>query len=206
MKPDSPTPMARLGSIEPTSGGGGNWIGASTAAATARRGLWIFLGVLTSLFLLFIAAYLMRMHFGDWHSLPKPRLLWLNTATLVASSAALQIALVALRHHRRRAAGFALLAGVGFALAFLLGQWLAWRQLQALGYFVAGNPANSFFYLITAVHGAHLLGGLVALARATAHWRGAAPGQRELSLQLCARYWHFLLAVWLVLFALLLVT
>jgi cytochrome c oxidase subunit 3 len=197
--------MARLGSIEP--GGGGSWRGGSSADATARQGLWILLAVLTSLFLLFISAYLMRMHFGDWQPLPKPRLLWLNTLWLVLGSAALQYALIAGRRRRRRAIGIALLAAGGFALAFLLGQLWAWQQLRALGYFVAGNPANSFFYLVTAVHGAHLLGGLIAWGRTiAAHRRGAAPARLELSLQLCARYWHFLLVVWLVLFALLLLT
>ena len=99
----------------------------------------------------------------------------------------------------------ALLAGGVLALAFLAGQLLAWRQLDAAGYFLASNPANSFFYLLTAVHGLHVLGGLVALARATAKvWRGRDVDQVRLSVELCAIYWHFLLFVWLVLFALLL--
>jgi cytochrome c oxidase subunit 3 len=69
---------------------------------------------------------------------------------------------------------------------------------------VASNPANSFFYLITAVHGLHLMGGLVALGRTTAKVsRGAAMTQVCLSVELCAIYWHFLLLVWLVLLALL---
>jgi cytochrome c oxidase subunit 3 len=82
---------------------------------------------------------------------------------------------------------------------------MAWRQLDAAGYFVASNPANSFFYLLTAIHGLHVLGGLVALARATGKvWRTADPGRVRLSVELCAVYWHFLLVVWLALFALLL--
>src|SRR5690606_14574279 len=102
-------------------------------------------------------------------------------------------AVIAARRRRRRAGGFTLLAAVGFTLLFLLGQWRAWQQLQALGYFIAGNPANSFFYLITAVHGAHLLGGLAALGRTAWCWRSACIDRLALSLQLCARYWHFLL-------------
>ena len=91
------------------------------------------------------------------------------------------------------------------ALAFLAGQLLAWRQLDAAGYFLASNPANSFFYLLTAVHGLHVLGGLVALARAAGKvWRGEDADRVRLSVELCAIYWHFLLFVWLVLFALLL--
>ena len=99
-----------------------------------------------------------------------------------------------------------LLAGGVLALAFLAGQLLAWRQLDAAGYFLASNPANSFFYLLTAVHGLHVLGGLVALARAIGQGvaRSATPIEVRLSVELCAIYWHFLLFVWLVLFALLL--
>ena len=69
------------------------------------------------------------------------------------------------------------------------------------------NPANGFFYLITGLHGLHLLGGLVAWGRTSDKvWRGFEPAQVRLSVELCAVYWHFLLVVWLVLFALLLLT
>ena len=91
--------------------------------------------------------------------------------------------------------------------AFLIGQLLAWQQLNAGGYYLASNPASTFFYLLTAVHGLHLLGGLVALGRAAIRVRrGVDPNRLRLSLELCAMYWHFLLLVWLVLFALLFIT
>jgi cytochrome c oxidase subunit 3 len=97
-----------------------------------------------------------------------------------------------------------LLAGGVSAVVFLVGQLLAWQQLNVAGYFVASNPANSFFYLITATHGLHLMGGLVALGRTTAKvWRGAEVARMRLSVELCAIYWHFLLLVWLVLLGLL---
>ena len=97
-----------------------------------------------------------------------------------------------------------LLAGGVSALTFLAGQLLAWQQLRVAGYFVASNPANSFFYLITAVHGLHLMGGMAALGRTTAKvWRGAKMPQVRLSVELCTIYWHFLLLVWLVLLGLL---
>jgi cytochrome c oxidase subunit 3 len=97
-----------------------------------------------------------------------------------------------------------LCAGGASAITFLVGQLLAWQQLSVAGYFVASNPANSFFYLITATHGLHLMGGLVALGRTTAKvWRGAEMTQVRLSVELCAIYWHFLLLVWLVLLGLL---
>jgi cytochrome c oxidase subunit III len=170
----------------------------------AKIGLGVFLAVVGSLFALFISAYSMRMNMVDWRTLPMPRLLWFNTAVLVLSSVALQWAHMAARRNDVDGVIVGLCAGGASAVIFLVGQLLAWRQLSVAGYFLASNPANSFFYLITAVHGLHVMGGLVAVGRTTAKvWRGAAVTQVRLSVELCAIYWHFLLLVWLVLLGLL---
>lgn len=177
------------------------------ALPAAKLGLGVFLAVAGSLFALFISSYLMRRHMGDWSAPPVPRLLWLNTGVLVASSAALQWSLVAARREQAQEMRTGLLAGGALALVFLAGQLLAWRQLAAAGYFLATNPATSFFYLVTAVHGLHVLGGLVALAATTAKaWRAETAGQVRLSVDLCALYWHFLLVAWLALLMLLMLT
>ncbi len=100
-----------------------------------------------------------------------------------------------------------LIAGGVFTISFLAGQLWAWQQLNASGYFLTANPANAFFYLLTALHGLHLLGGLLVWGRATGKvLRGAGVGDVRLSVELCTVYWHYLLLVWLVLFALLLST
>jgi cytochrome c oxidase subunit III len=170
----------------------------------AKIGLGVFLAVVGSLFALFISAYSMRMNMVDWRTLPVPKLLWFNTGVLVMSSIALQWAQMAARRNDMDVALVGLLAGGVSAVMFLVGQLLAWQQLKIAGYFLASNPANSFFYLITAVHGLHLMGGLVALGRTTAMvWHGVAITQVRLSVELCAIYWHFLLLVWLVLLGLL---
>jgi cytochrome c oxidase subunit 3 len=170
----------------------------------AKIGLGVFLAVVGSLFALFISAYSMRMNMVDWRTLPVPRLLWFNTGVLVVSSIALQWAHMAARRNDIDGVFAGLLAGGASAVTFLAGQLLAWQELNVAGYFVASNPANSFFYLITAAHGLHLMGGLVALGRTTAKvWRGAEMTQVRLSVELCAIYWHFLLLVWLVLLGLL---
>lgn len=170
----------------------------------AKVGLGVFLAVASVLFVLFISAYSMRMNVVDWRALPVPRLLWFNTGVLVLSSVALQWSYVAARRHDAESVMIGLLAGGAAAVIFLGGQLLAWQQLGAAGYFVASNPANSFFYLLTAVHGLHLTGGLVALGRTTTKmWRGAGIADMRLSVELCAIYWHFLLLVWLVLLGLL---
>jgi cytochrome c oxidase subunit 3 len=170
----------------------------------AKIGLGVFLAVVGSLFALFISAYSMRMGMVDWRALPVPKLLWFNTGVLITSSIALQWAYMAARRNDMDGVIIGLLAGGASAVIFLVGQFLAWQQLNAAGYFVASNPANSFFYLITAVHGLHLMGGLVALGRTTANvWRSTEVTQVRLSVELCAIYWHFLLLVWLVLLGLL---
>jgi cytochrome c oxidase subunit 3 len=180
--------------------------GASSLPA-AKIGLGVFLGVVGCLFALLMSSYAMRMNMGEWRPAPVPNLLWLNTGMLILSSGALQWAQVAARRGRMDGVRAGLLAGAGMALAFLAGQLIAWRQLDAAGYYLTANPAAAFFYLITGVHGLHILGGLVALGRTMDKaWQDVAVGEGRLSIELCATYWHFLLFVWLVLFALLRLT
>jgi cytochrome c oxidase subunit 3 len=165
----------------------------------------------------------------DWRPVTEPPLLWFNTAVLILTSLAWEGA--------RRLTGLgkttrmrAWLIGVGaLTTIFLAGQIIVWKQLQAAGYFMSirpglcgidwstadqplhhfltGNPAVAFFYLITALHGLHLIGGLLFWGRATV---GAFAGEGAATLApritLCARYWHFLLLVWLVMFGLFLMT
>ena len=102
----------------------------------------------------------------------------------------------------------ALLLGGLLTLGFLAGQLFAWRELLGLPLFDARNPAIAFFYLLTAVHAMHLLGGLFVWARTLVRLRRKDIELIDvrLSVELCAVYWHYLLLVWLVLFALLLAT
>jgi cytochrome c oxidase subunit 3 len=184
--------------------------GSTAGLPPAKIGLWALLAVVTSLFGLFISAYYMRMEHahGDWTPLAVPRQLWVNTALLVLSSAAMEWARGGARRAQMDRLRTGLTAGGVLAWAFLAGQLLAWRQLSASGYFVASNPAVAFFYLLTAVHGLHLLGGLFVWGKTV--FRMARPGVElvdlRLSVELCTVYWHYLLLVWLVLFAVLLST
>lgn len=170
-------------------------------------GLGVFLAVATSLFALLIAAYDMRMAESDWTTLTLPRVLWLNTGVLILASAAMQWTRTSARRGQTDGVKNGLIAAGGFTLAFLAGQLWAWQQLNASGLFTLANPAYAFFLLLTAVHGIHLLGGLWVWARATARVvRGADVEKVRLSVELCTVYWHFLLLVWAVLFAVLLNT
>jgi cytochrome c oxidase subunit III len=172
-----------------------------------KVGLGVFLAVATSLFALLISAYHMRMMGEDWTRLAVPKLLWLNTAVLILASVAMQRTRVAARWGQLDRVKNGLIAGGALTFSFLAGQLWAWQQMDAAGYFLTANPAYSFFYLLTALHGLHLLGGLWVWARTTANVsRGVEVAKVRLSVELCTVYWHYLLLVWLVLFAVLLHT
>lgn len=171
---------------------------------TQKLGLLVFLAVVGALFTLFVSAYLMRVSTQDWWTTPVPRLLYVNTGVLAASSLCLHWAKSEAVRGRRDALRTALLSGIATALAFVTGQVFAWRQLVAGGYTLTDDAAASFFYLITGLHGLHILGGMIALT-GTARLASTEPdvSTRLLSrVGLCAIYWHFMLAVWLVLLAL----
>ena len=171
-------------------------------ASAASIGLWVFMGVATALFSLFIVAYVMRMSGEDAITIALPWQLWLSSALLVAGSVALQSAVGASRGPGPARARRLLLAGGLCAMGFLVVQLWAWQALLGAQVMPAGNPSGSFFYLLTAMHGLHLAGGLAAWAW-TAHDAWPEPARAEWRTALCARYWHFMLAVWLVLFGLL---
>ncbi|MGH8251167.1 MAG: cytochrome c oxidase subunit 3 [Steroidobacteraceae bacterium] len=172
----------------------------------ARIGLWIFMAVVTSLFSLFLSAYSMRMHHGvGWCHLTIPNILWVNTGVLLLASIAMQLSSSAVGRGQRRFAQVALISGGVLTLAFLAGQVMGWRAVGPSLYFIQGSPAIAFFYVLTIVHGLHLLGGLWVLGRASLRFsRGAELIDLRQSLSLCAIYWHFLLLVWLGVFAVLL--
>lgn len=169
-----------------------------------RAGLGFFLAVLGSLFALLTGAYFMRRELGDWQPLPVPPILWLNTGALILSSLALEWTQHAVRRGDQLQLRIGLAVAAVFALLFLGGQLIAWQELSAAGYYVSSNPANSFFYLVTGLHGLHILGGLAALGWAGIKAWGSGPVARvRLNVELCATYWLFMLFVWMVLFSLL---
>jgi len=170
--------------------------------------LLTLLAVITSFFALIMSAYSLRMELGDWVPMTEPRLLWVNTALLVAASLVFQWTRNAAIKGRDTALKPGLVVTGVLTAAFVAGQLLAWNQLQQSGQFMTSNPANAFFYFLTGAHAVHILGGMVVWARATTRVmldRGDALRTRR-SIELCAIYWHFLLLVWLVLFGLLLST
>jgi cytochrome c oxidase subunit 3 len=186
-------------------------------SSAPKVGLWVFLAVVSSLFGLFASAYMMRMggHGGlaAWQPLDEPNVLWINTLVLVLASGAMQVARNRMDADDLKGGRSYFLAAGVITVLFLAGQALAWQQARASGNLGPGSPAYSFFVLLTAVHGLHMIGGLWVLGRTTARvFRGidasnvVARSRIRLSVQLCTTYWHWLLLVWLGVFALLLST
>ena len=166
------------------------------------------LSVVSSFFALILSAYALRMELGDWVPLTEPQLLWTNTVMLILASIVFQWTRnAAVKDQQSRLAPGLLLTGL-LTTAFVVGQLVAWQQLQSSGQFITSNPSNAFFYFLTGAHAVHIIGGMYVWARATTK---VVLGKGDAlliarSIELCTIYWHFLLLVWLVLFGLLLST
>jgi cytochrome c oxidase subunit 3 len=195
-----------------------SWLHAGSAHAApdtyrppaAKVLMILYFGVAAVLFGLVSSAYLMRMGMpgmahgpiGGWRPVPEPPLLWINSGILLVASLAWEAARMAMRRGQRPVAS-TMAAGM-LGILFLACQLLLWSQLVAAGHGLRGDPAAAFFYLITALHGLHVAGGLWFWGRAMRDLVGGGPA--ALRVELTATYWHFLLLVWLVMLALFVAT
>ena len=181
--------------------------GGTINLSKGKLGLRFIMFVSTIFFCLFIVTYSDRMVYPDWQRMPEPWLLWFNTAVLFFSSMVFVNTQIASKNNQFQIVKKRLLL-IGFlAFAFLIGQLLVWQQLIANGFYVSTNPSNAYFYVFTALHGLHLLGGLVYWYLTIKKvWISSdiVIFKVKHSVDLCAIYWHFLLAVWVVLFGLML--
>ena len=224
---DGMVPPARGGGGDDRAGSGAPDY--TTRLRRARLGLVVALTPITMLFVSFTSAYIVRqglptldprtnLLIHDWISVTLPRLLWVNTFILVFSSVTMELA-------RRQSKGEAALAQAGsvpgvslgreknipwlamtlvLGLAFLIGQWMAWRQLAASGFYVATTPSSSFVYLLTGTHAIHLMGGVLALLVAgVASLLRRPVGARSIVVDVTAWYWHFMAFLWIYILCLL---
>lgn len=185
--------------------GGPEARGGRVPARTYHTGMWMALVAIVMLFAAFTSALVVRKGgSSDWTAIAIPRILYFNTVILLASSAALEVS------RRGLAAGMAgrfkvwLYAAALLGLAFIGGQLVAWRELASRGVYLSTNPSSSFFYLLTAAHGVHLLGGLTALFYLV--WRAprlASGLKKRVAVDVTALYWHFMDGLWIYLLILL---
>jgi cytochrome c oxidase subunit 3 len=199
--------------------GNGGWKNIVPAAADLRlvteyspppssTAIWVFLFAVTMMFAAFSSALIVRKGSSmDWQSFTLPSILYFNTFLLLVSSVTLELA-------RRRVATYMgglrlqaehparwLYITLGLGLLFVIGQYVAWRQLNAQGLYLATNPSSSFFYLLTAVHAIHVLGGLGALLYVISKLNKLT--LRRNTMVATARYWHFMGVLWVYLIVLL---
>lgn len=171
---------------------------------TYVTGMTIALGGILMFFMAFVSAYIVRKGLTNarWIPLDVPRILWLNTAILIASSFTMSRSRS--RFLARDDAGFRHWWSVTTILGifFLAGQLIAWRQLVAAGVYLSSNPSSSFFYVFTAAHGLHILGGILALLSVA--YRPLHRLTRATATEVVAMYWHFMDGLWVFLFLLLL--
>jgi cytochrome c oxidase subunit III len=193
-----------------------------TRLRRARLGLFVALIPVLMLFVSFTSAYVVRQGLPtldprtnnfvrDWIPLELPRLLLLNTLVLLVSSMSMELAR---RQIRARATMEMASTGtqievpwlgitVVLGLAFLFGQWTAWKQLAANGFYVSTTPSSSFVYLLTGAHAAHLLGGIAALFIAgVASVLHGSLKTRSIVVDVTAWYWHFMALLWVYIFCL----
>jgi len=187
-------------------GGGDEWRPGVPRAP--RRAYFTALGLGLACILMFFmaltSAFIVRKGLGgDWQPVELPRILWLTTAVLLLSSFAVERA--RLRLKLADEGGFGRWWGITtlLGLVFLGGQYAAWLVLRAQGVFLASNPSSSFFYVLTAAHGLHLLGGITALLYVgLRNWEGLA-ARRATAADVTSVYWHFMDGLWVFLFLLL---
>ena len=158
--------------------------------------IWTACGSISAFFAALVIAYIWRAGMMSyWQQIRLPRVLWLSTALIAASSVTLESARRFFRRGEWRVADRLLLATATFGVAFLAAQLVAWRDLLAQGAYLMDNPHSAFFYMFTGLHTAHLLGGLIALFVVVFGRRK----RREL-VDVVSYYWHFLTVLWVILF------
>ena len=190
-------------------GDGHAFFDAGSSANRYRIGMWVGMESILMLFTALSSAYIVRAaSANDWQPLRMPRVLLFSTAILIVSSITLEFARRKMRSTAQSAHKSLLAVTTILGFGFLASQLFAWKQLAQQGIYVASNPHSSFFYLLTATHAVHLLGGLAGLMFLTLRSRfrmddevGAAKSQAQTDA--ITLYWHFMDALWVYLFVLL---
>jgi cytochrome c oxidase subunit III len=167
------------------------------ASQASRTGVWIAIGAISMSFAALTSAMVVRQGAApDWRHFHLPQILYLNTLVLLASSGTLEWSW-------RRSDLRGLYVTLGLGLLFVAGQVVAWRQLAAQGLFLRTAPSSAFFYVLTALHGLHVIGGLGGLAYVLHRLRQRIDGRSRAALGAATLYWHFMGGLWLYLFVLL---
>jgi cytochrome c oxidase subunit 3 len=202
LPPPPPTPPGGRGGDDSSDSGP-----SSFPISKGQLGVWILLTAVIMLFAGLSSAYIVLRGVPTWQNIELPSLLWPNTAVLLLSSVAIDIARRAVRRNDIQSMKRWLGLGGILGLLFLIGQFAAWRQLVHAGVYLPSTQQSGFFYILTGLHGLHLFGGVVALG--VVMFKAAKDRLTAFNyepLKLCALYWHVMDALWVYLFMLLLLS
>jgi cytochrome c oxidase subunit III len=179
-------------------GGGGGGEGRGADRRASFTGLFVLLAASTMVFAALTSAFVVRRGLSDdWASMAKPQILWVNTIVLLASSVVLDLSRRSLKAGDRSKFNLWWSAGTALGILFLIGQAIAWRQLKDAGVFISSNPSSSFFYVLTASHAFHLLGGVTALVYVDVQALRLRLGPaKRTAIDVTAIFWHFLDGIW----------
>jgi cytochrome c oxidase subunit 3 len=169
--------------------------------------MWLFIVSVLMIFGALTSAYIVRQAEGNWLIFELPPLLWVNTGVILASSITMQWAYFSAKRDRLESVKIATVITTILGVSFLIGQVLAWGDLVNQKVYLVGNPSGSFVYIISGLHGLHIVGGvifLLILLRSTYKYKVHSKSMNQI--EMCATYWHFLGGLWLYLFVFLLLT
>jgi len=171
--------------------------------------MWLFIVSVIMLFAGLTSAYLVRRAEGNWLEFELPHIFYYSTAVIMLSSLTMHWAYISAKKDELGQLKIGMWLTLILGLVFLAMQWMGWVELVNMGVFFAGsqsNPAGSFLYVLSGLHGLHLIGGLVFLAiLLVAAVRLQIHGKAMVRMEMCATYWHFLDLLWVYLFVFLLV-
>ncbi|RKQ49535.1 cytochrome c oxidase subunit 3 [Roseivirga pacifica] len=167
--------------------------------------LWLFIVTVVMIFAAFTSAHIVRQADGDWLQYDIPQMLWVTSGIILASSITMQWAYMAAKKDKFEQVKLALSITTVLGIVFLFGQFQAWGQLVDQGVFFVGNPAGSFMYVFTGIHGAHLVSGVIYLLyMLVSAFKYKVHSKNMLNMEMSTTYWHFLGGLWIYLFIFLL--
>jgi cytochrome c oxidase subunit 3 len=166
--------------------------------------LWLIIISIIMMFAAFTSAYIVRKEEGNWLEFSLPDNLILNTGILLVSSFFMQLSYHAARKDNLQQLKIFLGITAALGLAFLFGQLQAWSNLVDRKIFFGGadaNPSGSFLYVLTGVHGFHLITGLIFIFIVLiSSIQYKVHSRNLLRIELCTIYWHFLGGLWVYLY------
>lgn len=167
--------------------------------------LWLFLVSIVMVFGALTSAYIVRQADGEWLVFDLPEVFYASTAVIALSSLALQYALFSVRRGRQNAGKLGIVLATLLGLGFMALQWQGWNHLVDIQVHFVGNPSGSFVYVLTGLHAAHVLSGVIFLLIALVGvLRMRIQAGNATTLEMATTYWHFLGLLWGYLFIFLL--